>query len=77
MSRKRHFYNFPWAASSIHNDWRYPPLISVILPVYNQAKYARESALSVLNQSKYLFELIIIDDGSTDKLRNRIKGFNR
>tara|TARA_B100000989_G_C19522730_1_gene465106 strand:- start:106 stop:1017 length:912 start_codon:yes stop_codon:yes gene_type:complete len=40
--------------------------ISVILSVYNGSKYISESVRSILNQSHKNFELIIIDDGSTD-----------
>ena len=41
-------------------------LVSTILPVYNRAAMLRESAESVLAQTYRDFELIIIDDGSTD-----------
>lgn len=41
-------------------------LISVILPVFNQEKYIAETIESVLSQSYEEFELLIIDDGSTD-----------
>ena len=50
-----------------------PPLISVILPVYNAEKYIKESVFSVLNQTFKDFELIIINDGSTDKSGEVIK----
>jgi hypothetical protein len=42
------------------------PLISVILPVYNAEKYVREAVESVLTQKFSNFELIVINDGSTD-----------
>ncbi|MBC7888339.1 MAG: glycosyltransferase [Ferruginibacter sp.] len=42
------------------------PLASVILPVYNQEKYLEETIESILHQSFQDFELIILDDGSTD-----------
>ena len=42
------------------------PVISVILPVFNGEKYIRKSIDSVLNQSFQDFELIIVNDGSTD-----------
>ncbi len=40
--------------------------ISIIMPVYNAAKYLDESIGSILNQTMGDFELICIDDGSTD-----------
>lgn len=44
------------------------PEISVILPVFNtKVSYLQESIASVLNQTFKRFELLIIDDGSTDE----------
>jgi glycosyltransferase involved in cell wall biosynthesis len=43
------------------------PLVSVGIPTYNGAKYLRESVDSVLAQSFKDFELVIIDDVSTDE----------
>ena len=42
------------------------PQISVIMPVYNTSQYLRRSIESVLNQTYKDFELICINDGSTD-----------
>jgi glycosyltransferase involved in cell wall biosynthesis len=42
------------------------PLVSVILPIYNCQLYIKESVESILNQTFTDFELIIIDDASTD-----------
>ncbi|KGO19087.1 hypothetical protein Q757_10235, partial [Oenococcus alcoholitolerans] len=41
-------------------------LLSVIMPVYNVERYLRKSIESVLNQTYRQWELIAIDDGSTD-----------
>lgn len=43
------------------------PTISVILPVFNAAKYVRAALESVLAQSFGDLELLVIDDGSTDE----------
>lgn len=42
------------------------PFFSVIIPTYNRAKPLLEAVISVQNQTFQDFELIIIDDGSTD-----------
>lgn len=42
------------------------PLISVVMPLYNAEKYVGESIESILGQSEGDFELIIVDDASTD-----------
>lgn len=42
-------------------------LISIILPTYNGAKYIEKSIESIRNQTYQKFELIIVDDASTDK----------
>ena len=40
--------------------------ISVIIPVYNTKPYLREAVNSIIAQQKFLKEIIIVDDGSTD-----------
>jgi glycosyltransferase involved in cell wall biosynthesis len=42
------------------------PKVSVIIPVYNREKYVGEAISSILAQSFTNFELLLIDDGSTD-----------
>jgi glycosyltransferase involved in cell wall biosynthesis len=49
--------------------------ITVLLPVYNTAKYIENAIKSILNQTFTDFELLIINDGSTDKSVEIIKTF--
>lgn len=42
------------------------PLVSLVMTVYNRAPYLAQAIESVINQSERDFELIILDDGSTD-----------
>ena len=49
------------------------PLVSIIMPAYNVEKYIEASIKSVINQTYENWELIIIDDGSTDSTANIVK----
>ncbi|MGR6086939.1 MAG: glycosyltransferase family 2 protein [Arcticibacter sp.] len=51
------------------------PRIGVLMPVYNVAPYIKESIQSILDQSFSDFELLIIDDCSTDETFNIIQSF--
>lgn len=42
------------------------PLFSIVMPVYNVERYLDECVNSILNQTYTDFELIMVDDGSTD-----------
>lgn len=46
---------------------KYEKLVSIIMPAYNSEKYIEESVQSVINQSYQNWELLIIDDYSTDE----------
>lgn len=48
-------------------------LISIICPVYNASHFVTETIHSVMNQSYINWELILVDDGSTDESVNVIK----
>ena len=52
------------------------PAVTVILPAYNCEKYIGKAIQSVLQQTFKDFELIIINDGSTDKTETSILQFN-
>jgi glycosyltransferase involved in cell wall biosynthesis len=49
------------------------PLISIIIPTYNVEKYIKETLNSVINQSYNNFEVLVIDDSSTDSTAEEIK----
>lgn len=49
------------------------PKVSIIVPAYNVEKYIEKSLLSIINQTFNDYELIIINDGSTDNTKSIIK----
>ena len=51
------------------------PLVSVIIPNYNHAPFLKERIDSVLNQSFDNFEVIILDDKSTDHSKEVIESY--
>ena len=51
------------------------PKVSVITPVYNQAQFIDKAIESVLKQSYQDFEIIVVNDGSTDNTEATVKGF--
>lgn len=67
----RDIYSFPGYCPERPPDWGIQPLISIVLPVYNQSQYLAESLDSALHTAarKHTVEVILVDDGSTEDLR--------
>jgi len=52
-------------------------LVSVILPTYNRAHLLDRSIKSVLKQTYENFELIVVNDGSSDEIERRVKEYQK
>lgn len=51
------------------------PLVSITMATYNRAPFIREAIASVLAQSYATWELIVVDDGSTDETGEIVRSF--
>jgi len=51
-------------------------LVSIIMPAFNAAKYIHEAIDSVLIQTHQAWELIVINDGSTDETESIVESYN-
>lgn len=54
-----------------------PPLVSVLMPVFNGEGYVAAAIESILNQTLPSLELIVVDDGSTDRTPALLAGYTR
>jgi glycosyltransferase involved in cell wall biosynthesis len=52
-----------------------PPVITIIMPVFNAERYLKDAIDSVINQSYKFWELICVNDGSTDNSHNILKEY--
>lgn len=52
------------------------PQFSIIIPLFNKQNFIENTIKSILNQSITDFELIIVNDGSTDNSEEKVLGFN-
>ncbi len=59
-----------------HESEPQPGLVSIVLPTYNRIRTLERAVNSVLHQSYSNFELIIVDDGSTDGTHDLVASFN-
>lgn len=59
----------------MYNKKGIPPRLSIIMPVYNAERYVEEALKSLLSQTFDDFELIIINDGSTDNTLKILNDF--
>jgi glycosyltransferase involved in cell wall biosynthesis len=51
------------------------PLVSCVIPVFNGERYLAETVESVIRQTYAPVEILVVDDGSSDRTRDVIRGF--
>jgi glycosyltransferase involved in cell wall biosynthesis len=63
------------ATSAVPEKAPHPEMVSIVLPTYNRSRLVCRAVDSVLAQSYGAFELIVVDDGSTDATENRLESY--
>ena len=53
------------------------PFFSIVIPTYNQGKYLEKCIISCLNQTYKNYEIIIIDNNSTDSTNEILKKYEK
>src|SRR2546428_514370 len=51
------------------------PLISIIIPTYNSGRFVAQAVQSVLKQTYRCYEILVVDDGSTDETKDVLSKF--
>lgn len=52
------------------------PFLSIVIPLYNKEQTIESTIKSILNQSYENYEIIVVNDGSTDESEKKVKGFS-
>ncbi len=53
------------------------PLVTVVIPTYNRSHFVTKAIDSVLSQTFTDYEIIVVDDGSTDETKENLKGYGK
>src|SRR5579864_8740685 len=61
--------------SSEPPDGHGAPQVSVVIPAYNAARFLGDAIQSVLNQTYSNFEVVVVNDGSTDDTESVVRSF--
>lgn len=62
-----------WSFTIVSMEDDSPPLISVLMPIYNDCSFLREALASLLDQTMQDFEVVVVNDGSGEKESLRIR----